>query len=260
MLRTLAPLVAAGLLLPVVAQAQDRLLMFSVTTATDESGPRARVDYELGVGESVFHQQISNGPEQRFGIQAASGRLTFVGHVGVAATNAAYQTSQQGELLVSVLNPRAPSTFALGGGVLHEAGGTNVLIGRVVAGHQGTRSLVQGNLVFQKPFEAGRDTVDLITSLGWSARVTAAWSVGVEMIGEDLEGFWSSEEAEGGARLLAGPSIRVAPPRKQWQVLFAGGPTFHPRPSPRFSDAVRNLPPTTAARDYAARATLSWRF
>jgi hypothetical protein len=36
--------------------------------------------------------------------------------------------------------------------------------------------------------------------------------VGVEMIGEDLEGFWEPNEAEGGARLLIGPSMRVASP------------------------------------------------
>ena len=32
-----------------------------------------------------------------------------------------------------------------------------------------------------------------------------------EVIGEDLEGFWEAEGAEGGARLLVGPSIRLAP-------------------------------------------------
>ena len=36
-------------------------------------------------------------------------------------------------------------------------------------------------------------------------------SLGVEAIGEDLEGFWEEEEAEGGARLLMGPSLRISP-------------------------------------------------
>ena len=49
-------------------------------------------------------------------------------------------------------------------------------------------------------------------------------------------------EAEGGARLLVGPSVHVAPPHKRWQLSFAGGPTFHATNSGRTSDALRGLP------------------
>ncbi|MEP6593334.1 MAG: hypothetical protein ABJC51_06555, partial [Acidobacteriota bacterium] len=117
-----------------------------------------------------------------------------------------------------------------------------------------------GNLLFQKPFATGRDAVDLITSVGWAARLTPTLSIGVEAIGEDLEGFWDPSEAEGGARLLAGPSLHIAPPQQRWQFSVAGGPTFHATTSGRASEAVHNLPPITATRDFALRTTFACRF
>lgn len=246
---------------PAAAAAQDRPFVFSLTAATDASTPQVRVDYEVGVGDGALHQQTGNGPEQRLGIQASLGRLTFVGHVGIAAPTDTYQLSQQAEMLVSLgASGASRAVLAVGGGVLHEAGGANVLLARVVAGHEGTSTRVYGNLVFQKPLVAGRDSLDLVTSVGWAARITPAWAVGIEGVGQDLEGFWDSEEAEGGARLLVGPSVHVAPPRKRWQLSLVGGPTFHPTSSGRTSDAVRDLPAATAGRGYAVRTTFACRF
>ena len=37
--------------------------------------------------------------------------------------------------------------------------------------------------------------------------LTPTTQIGLELLGEDLEGLWEREEAEGGARLLAGPSF-----------------------------------------------------
>jgi hypothetical protein len=246
---------------PTFASAQDRPFVFSLTTATDASTPHIRADYEVGLGDHMFHQQTTNGPEQRLGIHASVRRLTFVAHVGVAAATDTYQTSQHGEMLVSVFAPGASRTaLAIGGGVLHEAGGVNVLLARFVAGHERTSNRVWGNLLFQKPFSGTRDALDVITSVGWAARVTPTWALGVEAIGEDLEGFWEAEEAEGGARILIGPTAHVAPPQKRWQVSVAGGPTFHPKTTGRTSGALRDLPATTAARDYAVRTTFAYRF
>ncbi len=246
---------------PAFASAQDRPFVFSVTTTRDATVPQFRVDYELGVGEQVFHQQTSNGPEQRFGIQTSVGRITFVGHVGVATGTDTFQMSQQAETLVSLVSPGA-SRLALagGGGILHEAGGTNVLLARVVAGYHGGLNQLNGNVVFQKPLASRRDAVDVITSLGWAARLTPVWSIGIEAVGEDLEGFWDAQEAEGGARLLVGPSVHLTPRGRSWQLSVAGGPVFHPTVSGLASDAVRDLPAITAARDFAIRTTFAYKF
>jgi hypothetical protein len=79
------------------------------------------------------------------------------------------------------------------------------------------------------------------------------------MIGEDLEGFWEEEEAEGGARLLVGPSLRLVPTSQHWQVNVAGGPIFRATRSARASEALRGLPASTSTT-YAVRMSLSYGF
>ncbi len=261
--RTPAIALCCVLLCPVAAVAQDRPFIFSVATGTSPASttPQIRMDYELGLGDSAFHQQASSGPEQRVGVHATMGRLTFIGHVGLSKDTGAYQSSQQGEVLVS-LWPRAGSRLALaaGGGLLHEAGGANVLLSRVVAGYEGASTRAYANLLLQKPLAAGRDAVDVITSVGWSARVTSSLAVGLEAVGEDIEGFWNPDEAEGGSRLLVGPSLHLAPSGKTWQLSVAAGPTFHPTAvTGNSTTAVRDLPATNT-RDFAARMTFAVKF
>jgi len=84
--------------------------------------------------------------------------------------------------------------------------------------------------------------------------------VGIEAIGEDLEGFWEAGEAEGGARLLVGPSLRVTPRGHPWHLSVAGGPVVHATRSSRAGDVVRALPASTGRNGYAVRASLGYVF
>jgi hypothetical protein len=256
--------VGIGLVLvcPVTARAQDRPFVFSFFAPTAESKPHVLVDYGVGVGEQSFHQNLQRGPEQRIGVQASSGRLTLLGYAGVASTAGNYDTSSQAELLVSPFRSGPFGlSLAVGGGMLHEAGGTNVLVGRVALGRERGRTRLNGNVIFQKAFQTGRDGLDLITTAGWAVRVNDVVSFGAEMIAEDLEGFWDPNEAEGGARLLVGPSLHVSAPGRRWQVTIAGGPSFHPTRSNNTSDAIRDLPQTTpTGTGYAARMSFACRF
>ena len=236
--------------------AQERPFLFSVTTPSQEK-PAARFDYDVGVGEHAFQSDTANQPEQRLGVQASYGRLTFLGRLGVATDGSSYQSSQSGEVLYSLLRPGGPLSVASGGGVLHEPDGVNVLLARVVAGRITDAWRLDGNLLFQKALAPGRDAVDLITSVGWARKLPRGVSLGVEAIGEDLEGFWSADEAEGGARLLAGPSLVVSPSGQRWQLMATGGPLFHPADTGRLSGAFRDLPPDTNRASYAFKASLS---
>jgi hypothetical protein len=96
--------------------------------------------------------------------------------------------------------------------------------------------------------------------MGVSRRLVPALYAGVEFIGEDLEGFWEAAETEGGARILVGPSIRIAPPNKRWQVSVAGGPMIHASQSGLASDAARGLAMSGSDNGYAVRAALSVEF
>ena len=238
------------------AAAQERPFLFSVTTAP-EGKPAVRLDYDVGVGERAFQSDTANQPEQRVGVQATYRRLTLLARVGIAEVGSAYQSSQSGEVLYSMLGPTRGVALAAGGGVLHEAGGVNVLLVRVVAGRNTESWRLHGNVLFQKPMSSDRDAVDLITSVGWSRTLSHGVSLGVEAIGEDLEGFWESQEAEGGARLLAGPSLHVSPAGQRWQLTATGGPLFHPSDTRRSSGAFRDLPPDTRRASYAFKASLS---
>ena len=247
---------SAIILTALPAAAQERPFLFLTTTA-EKAKPAARFDYEVGLGERAFQSDTSNQPEQRIGVQATLGRVTFLGRFGISDVGSSYQSSQSAEALYSLIEPGRRIALAAGGGVLHEADGVNVLLTRVIAGRNTEASRLFGNLVFQKPMATDRDAVDLITSVGWARKLTRGVSLGVEAVGEDLEGFWDSEEAEGGARLLAGPSLHISPPKGRWQVTATGGPVFHPSDTGRASSALRDLPPDTRSTSYAFRVSVS---
>ena len=238
------------------AAAQERPFMFSIATAPQVK-PAARFDIDVGIGEQLFHSDTENQPEQRIGIQASRGRLTLLARVGIAEIGSSYQSSQSGEVLCAVLGPASPVSLAAGGGILHEPRGVNVLLARVVAGRNTESWRLQGNALFQKPMSSERDAIDLITSVGVARKLSHGVSLGVEAIGEDLEGFWDSQEAEGGARLLAGPSLHVSPSSQRWQFVATGGPLFHPSNTGRSSGAFRDLPPDTRRTSYAFKVSLS---
>ena len=240
---------------------QDRQFMFSVSTPPTDV-PHVTVHLESGFGAGAFDATDSDRPEQRFGVQAAFGnRLTFLGRVGISSDKRDVRSSQQGELLFGVLQAvDTQASLAVGLGVRHESAGANVMLGRIVAGRSFAAWRLDGNALFEKPFSIGRDAVDLITTFGVSRRIRPSFYTGIELIGEDLEGFWEAEEAEGGARLLIGPSIRIAPPQKRWQIGVAGGPMLHATQSGRRSDALRGLPSSSGESDFAVRASLSYGF
>jgi hypothetical protein len=243
--------------------AQDQPFVFSVTLPSEPvTKPSVLVAYDVGVGEQPFRAEIENGPEQRIGMQASMKRWTFLARVGVATASGAYETTSSGEVLYSLLSRATSSVgLAVGGGLLHEAGGADVWLARVVADRKTDNWRVGGNVLFQFPHgEPDRDPVDVISTAGWTRRVSRSVGLGVEGIGEDLEGFWDPAEAEGGARLLIGPSLHVAPPAGKWQVTVTGGPMFHPTNSDRSSAAVRDLPPITQRTGYAMRASVACTF
>jgi hypothetical protein len=262
--RVAAPIAALAVSLCAASPlcAQDRPFIFSITTSPETSQQQLLVSYDIGVGEPSFQgNDTARRPEQRFAAQASLGRWTLVGHVGLSSVGSSSQSWQQGEVLFSVFQQqRSGVNLAMGGGVLHEAGGVNVLVGRVAAGRDFDAWRLHGNLTLQAPMSGERDAVDVMTTIGWSRRLTASVSLGVEAVGQDFEGFWEPAEAEGGARLLVGPSLHIAPRGKRWQFTVAGGPIFRPTDSARSSDALRDLPATTNRVSYAVRTAFAYGF
>jgi hypothetical protein len=181
--------------------------------------------------------------EPQIGVRVSTGRLTAIGAFDVAHVSIPGQPppARHAELLASVL--AAPRyQVAAGSGVRHEAGGTDVVFGRVVAGVRAAGGQLTGNLLVEHALSAYRDAADMITTVGWTHGVGGGMHLGLEMRAEDLEGFWSTEEAEGGARLFVGPAIAVHRAGSRWAVRATAGTDLratHSSAAAFVSDAAR---------------------
>jgi hypothetical protein len=134
---------------------------------------------------------------------------------------------QQFEVVKSMLGTGSLSVGG-GGGIRQEWDGTPVLIGRVLAGADMARGRLQGSLVVERAVASPirTDAADIVTSLGWSRRVGDRIAFGVEGIGQDLEGLWNPAEADGGAKLLVGPSLHVQSKTGDWAASLTAGPVI----------------------------------
>lgn len=242
------------------ASAQVQPFVFTLTTLPAPRGARVGVRYDAGYAERTAPAFGYDGLEQRLAAQAALGAgFTLVAQAGIGlGGDGGTGSILEAELLKDVLGASSPVRLALGGGVRREWTGEATLLARAALGHAGRRSTLFGNLRLEKPFAADRDAVDLITSLGWHYRFGSAVHLGVEALGEDLEGFWEPEEAEGGARLFVGPSLHWSPPGRQLYASLAGGPIVYATRSGRTSDAPRPL--GASGNGYTLRFSLGWVF
>ena len=257
------PFALAFLLPAAFATAQSQPFLFTVTTLpADSADEKWFVRYEAGYGERTTEPFGFDGVAQRVTAQGSLGRgLTLLGQLGLGVGTGARNTTsttQEIELLKDLRNPREGVGFTMGLGLRREWEGATVLLGRLATGRRFERSFLFGNLRFEKPFQEGRDGIDLISTLGWMHRVGESFNVGVESVGEDLEGFWEEEEAEGGAKLFVGPSFRVAPPAAAWSLSVAGGPIVYATRSGRTSPAARPLDATD--NGYTVRVSFGYSF
>ncbi len=235
-----------------------RPFLFSVST-TSSTTSHWTAFYDSAVGSATNTTGTHDGLEQRLGVQGSLGHgFTLLGQVGVAAAGvAASQSTQEGELLKDLWRGSGGGCVAVGLGARHEWDHTTTLLGRISVGQSVGRSMFIGNVRFEHALTAGRDGIDLITSLGWAQRVTRAVGIGAEAVGEDLEGFWEKDEAEGGARVFVGPAIHVAPPGAKFQLSLLGGPVIRGTRNDNSNYAPRAL---TSGKGYAARASLTYSF
>jgi len=96
----------------------------------------------------------------------------------------------------------------------------------------------------------------MIASVGWMRPVGARVNVGLEGIGQDLEGLWDPGEADGGAKLLVGPSVRTRSAAGHWEAALTAGPAIHraSRPVPNLLDGA----PAQGGHRFAVFASASW--
>jgi hypothetical protein len=166
-------------------------------------------------------------------------------------------TFQQVEVVRSLFSTESAS-IAGGGGVRQEWDGTRVLVGRVLAGTDLGRGRLQGSLVMERAVRSlvRRDPADVVMSLGWSRRIGDRLALGVEGIGQDLEGFWDSAEADGGAKLLVGPSLHLRSRNGEWSASAIAGPVV--RSSLTATPKLFGATPTAVGNHFGIFASASW--
>lgn len=237
-----------------------RPFLFTVTPAAGTASERWVVHYDTGYGERTAAPIGYDGLEQRVGVQGDLGAgLTVLAQLGLGvAREQSSRTTQEAEVLKRLRAPTRGLQIAAGTGLRREWEGTTVLLGRITVGRPFERAGVFANVRFEKPLAEGRDSVDLITSLGFHRQLASAVHLGVEAIGEDLEGFWEAEEAEGGAKVFVGPSVRVAPVHARFSATLCGGPILYATHSARDSGAPRPL--GARGNGYTVRLSVAYSF
>ena len=172
--------------------AQAQAFIYTVTTSAPEtSHERWSVRYEAGYGDHSADPLGFDGMEQGVAFQGRLGHgFTVRGQVALGLDSQSTSSSQEVEVLKDLRSASRGIGLSAGLGMRREWEGTGVLFGRVAAGHSFQTSMLFGNVSFERAFEPTRDSVDVITSIGWLRRVGSAVHVGAEALAEDLEGFW----------------------------------------------------------------------
>lgn len=266
--RPVLPAVAASLLLlPALATGQARPFVYTQLTSGAMDAPRVALFGDVGYGHRMFAALGPEKLEQRLGAQVRlAARVTLLAQAGLSAAGAGTVSRGMGqaEVLGDLLPATSRAMLAVGVGGMRDYRTTGVATGRVVAGYRWARTLLVGNLRLERAFARTsadpRDALDVSTTIGASREVTPLVRVGLETVAEDLEGLVDREEAEGGAKLMVGPSVRVGLPRSRWGVAFVAGPVLRLSNS-AIGDVVSGAPrELQTAGGYVVRTSLTYRW
>jgi hypothetical protein len=215
--------IAGVVFIGVPAAAQSPFLFATQPTAL---GVRMVTAADAGYNVRAFEPVAGERLEPRAAVAATLSPLfSLQGQLGAASMlDRRTRVSEQMELMMT---PVRSGAIALGSsfGVRHEYSGATAALARVVGARTTGRSALAADVLIEHPFVSGRDAVDVITTVGATHALTQRIWLGVEAVGSDLEGFWNSEEAEGGATLLVGPTLAVAV-SDHWRLVVGGGPVL----------------------------------
>ena len=221
--------------------------LFSTSTLTPDNLPWT-LSYLGSYGNNLSDGFGYNGINQQIGVKGYLGhRFTLLSFValGIGEDNSV-NSAQRAEIIRDLIGGKKSRGIRLGigTGLSRDYGGVFALVGRITATSEGKRFKVGGNLLLEKALSgADRDELDVLTSLGVHYKITEHFFAGAEAVGEDLEGLWKEDEAEGGARIMFGPSVSIVPNRSRFSFSLSGGPALYlTRSTITNPDAIRDLP------------------
>jgi len=229
-----------------VTQRNPEPFLFSVTTLTPED-LKWSLDYSASDGERVTGPFGYDGIGQNFALKGYLGKqFTLYANAALGFSGADKVASMQhAEVLHDFVGGKGNMglRLGLGLGASRDYSGVTSLMSRVTLSYDAANWKAGGNLLLEKAFANNRDAIDVITSFGFHYRLKGTIYGGFETVGEDLEGFWDKEEAEGGAKLLVGPSLNMTSKNSKIFFSVSGGPVFYAtRNQVTNTDAIRDLP------------------
>lgn len=236
--------------------------LFAVGTLT-AAQPVWNLHYSGSYGERVAGPFGYDGVDQQFALKGYLGsRFTLYANAAFGFQRGGGMTSaQQAEVIRDFVGGRQMfgPRLGLSLGVSRDMSNVKAIYSRITASFDAASWRFGGNARFEKAFSNDRDDIDLITSIGFHHRIAGSLFAGVEAVGEDLEGFWDSEEAEGGAKLLVGPSLNMAPANSRFAFSVCGGPVFYAtRSSVIPSEAIRDVGTIASRNGYTVRAMVTF--
>lgn len=255
-------LLYALLLLVMVAKAEGptQPFLFSVNTLTAGT-PHWGLHYSGSYGERTLMPVGYDGADQQLAVKGYLGnRFTLIANAALGFSNGGgVRSAQQAEVIRDFFGGRKlfGPRIGLGLGLSRDWTNDKAIFSRITAAFDTRSWRIGGNMRFEKVFASNRDGIDLISSIGFQHHVVGGLFAGVEAVGEDLEGFWEMDEAEGGAKLLVGPSLNFVPANSWMAFAICGGPIFYAtRSSVAPSEAIRDL--ASAKNGYTVRAQVTF--
>lgn len=239
--------------------------LFSVNTLTDKMSSW-NLAYSGGYGRRIDSPFGYDGVDQQFALRGYLGdHFTLFANMGLGFGNDGNVNSfQQVEVLRDILGGRQvnSSRFSLGLGARREWSNDKVLFSRLSGFLNNGNWRAIANLRIEKAFKKGGDNLDFLSSLGYQHRITNTLLGGFEAVGEDLEGFWQSNEAEGGAKMMIGPSINFEPSNAPFSISVCGGPAFYATKNKPIPDnnPIRDLGTTAVQNGYTLRFSVNYAF
>ena len=235
--------------------------LFSVNTLTAAS-PSWSLNYSGSYGESSLAPFGYNGVDQQFAVKGYLGnRFTLYANAALGfSRSGGINSAQQAEVLRDFIGGKSffGPRVGLRLGVSRDWTNVKSVFSRITASFDAASWRFGGNMRFEKAFNRNRDKIDFITSGGFHHRIAGKLFAGVEAVGEDLEGFWEEDEAEGGAKLLVGPSLNLMPQDSRFSFSVCGGPIFYATRSNIIpSEAVRDLG-ASSKNGYTVRAQVAF--
>ncbi|MDF3078452.1 MAG: hypothetical protein K0S09_2341 [Sphingobacteriaceae bacterium] len=234
--------------------------LFSLNTFTDEQHA-LMLNYSGSYGERTSNLSGLDGIDQQLSMKAYLGsRFTLFANAGLGFIGRGVQSTQQVEVVRDIVGGRKELGLRIGAGLgfKREWNSDKVMLSRFTANFDTQKWKTGGNLRIEKPFNVNRDNFDVLTSINFHHQVTPHFFAGIEAIGEDLEGFWDKEEAEGGAKLFAGPTLNYLP-KAGLAFSLGAGPIIYATHSQGLADPVSRDLAYNGNSGFTVRAMVSFK-